>query len=197
MNSNQVAVIFIGRSGCGKGTQSALLIDYFKNKNQETLYLSTGNEFRKLIEEGDNFTSRKVDEIYDKGARHPDFLCVTILGNFFKNVFDPNKNLIMDGGLRSLNEAQTVADIFDFYEITNAKVFNLDVSHEWSVDKLKKRGRDDDNEVIFESKKKWYEDEVVPAIEFLKNNKQFDFHVIDGEKSIEEIHQDIINKING
>jgi len=197
MNSNQVAIIFIGRSGCGKGTQSKLLIEYFAAQGQETIYLSTGNEFRKLIEEGDNFTSKKVDEIYDKGARHPDFLCVTILGNFFKSVFDPNKNLIMDGGLRSLNEAKTVADIFDFYEITNAKVFNLDVSHEWSVDKLRKRGRDDDSEIVFEAKKKWYEDEVVPAIDFLKNNKQFEFNNINGEKSIEEIHQDIINKING
>ncbi len=192
MNSNQVAIIFIGRSGCGKGTQSKLLIDYFTSKNQDTLYLSTGNEFRKLIAEGDNFTSKKVDKIYDEGGRHPDFLCVTILGNFFKNQYDANKNIIMDGGLRSLNEAQTVADIFDFYEIKNTKVFHLDVSHEWSVDKLKKRGRDDDNDLIFEVKKKWYEEEVVPAIDFLKNNSKFDFYVINGENDIQEIHQDII-----
>ena len=195
MTSNHTAIIFIGRSGCGKGTQSALLIDYFKSIKQETVYLSTGDEFRKLIAEGDNFTSKKVDYIYEQGGRHPDFLCVTILGNFFKNNFDPNKNLIMDGGLRSLNEAETVADIFDFYEVKNAKVFNLNVSHEWSVDKLKKRHRDDDNEQIFEAKKKWYEDEVVPAINFLKNNNSFDFHVIDGENSIEDVHKDIINKL--
>ena len=101
---NQTAVIFIGRSGCGKGTQSGLLTDYFKTQNKETLYLSTGNEFRKLIAEGDNFTSKKIDDIYEKGGRHPDFLCVTILGNFFKNQYDSSKSLIMDGGLRSLND---------------------------------------------------------------------------------------------
>ncbi len=195
--TQKVAIIFIGRSGCGKGTQSSLLIDYFKSINQDTLYLSTGNEFRKLIAEGDNFTSKKVDHIYDEGGRHPDFLCVTILGNFFKAQYDANKNLIMDGGLRSLNEAVTVADIFNFYEIKNAKVFNLDVSHEWSADKLRKRGRDDDNDMVFEAKKKWYEEEVVPAIDFLKNNKQFEFHIINGEKEIQEIHQEIVSKLNG
>lgn len=191
-----VAIIFIGRSGCGKGTQSTLLMDYFKSINQDTLYLSTGNEFRKLIAEGDNFTSNKVDKIYDEGGRHPDFLCITILGNFFKDQYTSNKNLIMDGGLRSLNEAITVSDIFNFYEIENAKVFYLNVSHDWSVDKLRKRGRSDDNDEIFEVKKEWYEKEVVPAIDFMKNNKQFDFYDIDGEKDIQEIHKEIVNKLN-
>ncbi len=194
--TQNVAIIFIGRSGCGKGTQSSLLIDYFKSINQETLYLSTGNEFRKLIAEGDNFTSKKVDQIYDEGGRHPDFLCVTILGNFFKTQYDANKNLIMDGGLRSLNEAVTVADIFDFYEIKNAKVFYLNVGHDWSIDKLKKRGRSDDNDEIFEAKKKWFEAEVIPAIDFLKDNKQFEFHDINGERDVHEIHQEIVSKLN-
>ncbi len=189
---NQKTVIFIGRSGCGKGTQSDLLIDYFKKQNTETLYLSTGNEFRKLIAEGDNFTSKKVNDIYEKGARHPDFLCVTILGNFFKNIFDPNKNMIMDGGLRSLNEALTVTDIFDFYEIDNVFVFNLDVSHQWSIDKMKNRKREDDNSDIFEAKKKWFEEEVVPAINYLENNPRFKFYKINGEQDIEKVHSDII-----
>lgn len=189
---NQTAVIFIGRSGCGKGTQSGLLTDYFKTQNKETLYLSTGNEFRKLIAEGDNFTSKKVDAIYDKGGRHPDFLCITIIGNYFKNNFDPTKNIIMDGGLRSLNEARTVSDVFDFYEINNTNVFYLDVSHEWSVDKMKNRHRTDDSETIFEAKKKWFEEEVIPAINYLETNPRFKFHKINGEQAIEKIHSDII-----
>jgi adenylate kinase family enzyme len=189
---NQTAVIFIGRSGCGKGTQSDLLTDYFKTLGKETLYLSTGNEFRTLIAEEDNFTSKKVDTIYDEGGRHPDFLCITIIGNFFKNNFDLNKNIIMDGGLRSLNEAETVADVFDFYEIENVYVFHLDVSHEWSVDKMKNRHRADDSIAIFEAKKKWFDGEVVPAINYLENNPKFKFYKINGEQVIEQVHSDII-----
>lgn len=186
------SIIFIGRSGCGKGTQSGLLIDYFKNNNNEPLYISTGNEFRSLIEEGDNFTAKKVKAIYDEGGRHPDFLCITILGNFFKNKFSPDKNIIMDGGARSLEEAKTITDIFNFYEIKNPKVFYLDVSHEWSVEKLKNRGRTDDNEKIFEIKKQWFDNEVMPAISFLKNNSYFEFYTINGERSIQDIHNEIM-----
>lgn len=189
---NQKSIIFIGRSGCGKGTQSALLIDYFKNQNIETLYLSTGNEFRKLIAEGDNFTSIKADKIYDEGARHPDFLCITIIGNYFKNNFTPEKNLIMDGGLRSLNEAITVSDVFNFYEIKDAIVFYMDVSHEWSVEKMKGRKREDDNMEVFEAKKKWFEEEVMPAINYLENNPGFKFYKINGEQDIQKVHEDII-----
>jgi adenylate kinase family enzyme len=189
---NQTAVIFIGRSGCGKGTQSALLIDHFKSIGKETSYLSTGNEFRKLISEGDNFTSKKVDAIYEEGGRHPDFLCITIIGNYFKNNFDQTKNIIMDGGLRSLNEAKTVSDVFDFYEIKDARVFYINVGHEWSVDKMKNRHRDDDSADIFAAKKKWFDEEVVPAIDYLEHNPRFQFHNINGEQTVEQVHVDII-----
>ncbi len=188
----QKAIMFIGRSGSGKGTQSDLLLKYFQSINEESLYLSTGNEFRKLIAEGDNFTSKKIAEIYEIGGRHPDFLCVTIIGNFFKNNFDVHKNVIMDGGLRSLHEAETVLDVLDFYEIQNAKVFHIDVSHAWSVDKLIKRQREDDIEAIFEAKRKWFDEEVVPAIGFLEKNKRFQFYKINGEQDPAKVHEDII-----
>ena len=189
---NQTAVIFIGRSGCGKGTQSALLIDYFKTLGKETLYLSTGNEFRKLIAEGDNFTSKKVETILEDGGRPADFLCVAIIANFFKANFDESKNIILDGGLRSLNEAKTVSDVFEFYEIKNAPVFYIDVSHEWSVEKMKGRHREDDSEEIFATKKKWFDEEVMPAIHYLETNPQFTFHNINGEQTVEQVHADIL-----
>lgn len=186
------AIIFIGRSGCGKGTQSGLLTDYFKTLGEETVYLSTGNEFRALIAEGDNFTSKKVNQIYEEGGRHPDFLCVTILGNFFKNKYTTDKNLIMDGGLRSLHEAESVDEIFNFYEIEDSQVFYLEVGHEWSVDKLKKRNRHDDTDEIFAVKKEWFENEVMPAVEYLKQNTRFYFHAINGEQDIQKVHEDIV-----
>lgn len=189
---NQTSVIFIGRSGCGKGTQSALLIDYFKTLHKETLYLSTGNEFRKLMNEKDNFTSKKVEAILSEGGRPADFLCVAIIANYFKENFDQDKNMILDGGLRSLNEAKTVADVFDFYEIKNAPVFYIDVSHEWSVEKMKGRHRIDDSQEIFAAKKKWFDEEVIPAITYLEHNSQFKFHKINGEQTVEQVHADIL-----
>ena len=98
----------------------------------------------------------------------------------------------MDGGIRSLNEAKTLSDVFDFYEIDNANVFHLDVSHQWSVDKMKARHRDDDEVDIFEAKKKWFDNEVVPAISYLETNTRFKFYKINGEQSVEQVHSDVI-----
>ena len=51
--------IFIGRSGCGKGTQAKLIIEHLKEKTPDIphFYLETGESFRKLMAE-DSFTSR-------------------------------------------------------------------------------------------------------------------------------------------
>jgi hypothetical protein len=43
--------IFIGRSGCGKGTQVALLQEYIKTRDHKRpiLYIETGERFRNLL----------------------------------------------------------------------------------------------------------------------------------------------------
>jgi adenylate kinase family enzyme len=71
-------------------------------------------------------------------------------------------------------------------------VFYLDVSHEWSVDKMKERHRDDDSNEIFEAKKKWFNEDVVPAIEYLAHDSRFKYFKINGEQTIEKVHSDII-----
>ena len=45
--------IFIGRSGCGKGTQVALLQKYIKTQDYKRpiLYIETGERFRQFIKE--------------------------------------------------------------------------------------------------------------------------------------------------
>jgi thymidylate kinase len=45
---------------------------------------------------------------------------------------------------------------------------------------------------IFEVKKKWFEDEVMPAIHYLENNPRFKFNKINGEQDVEKVHSDII-----
>ena len=50
---NPQTFVFIGRSGCGKGTQAKLLQDVLKEKNpdQEIFYIETGANFRKFLGE--------------------------------------------------------------------------------------------------------------------------------------------------
>ncbi len=195
-NTNKTATIFIGRSGSGKGTQAKLLKDFLDQNHNSTMYIGTGNHFREMMKEND-YTARLVKEIYDEGDRHPDFLAITMLGNIFRFEYKEGENVIIDGAARSLHEAQVLLEILKFYEFSKIKVIHIDVSHNWCVDKLLKRGRDDDNEKVFEIKHKWFENDVKPAIEFFRNNKDLHFIEVNGENSIEEVNKDLINKFNG
>lgn len=194
-NIDKTAIIFIGRSGSGKGTQAKLLKDFLDQNHNSTMYMGTGNHFRDMMKDSD-YTARLVKKIYDEGDRHPDFLAITMLGNIFRFEYKEDQNIIIDGAARSLHEAQVLLEILKFYEFSNIKVIHIDVSHEWCVDKLLKRGRDDDNEKVFEIKHQWFENDVKPAIEFYRNSDKVNFIEVNGENSIDEVYKDIIEKIN-
>ena len=61
--------VFVGRPGAGKGTQAALLIEYFKQQNpsQPVLYMETGALLREF-KARDNYTSRLTQEVIDAGG---------------------------------------------------------------------------------------------------------------------------------
>jgi adenylate kinase family enzyme len=69
--------IFVGRSGCGKGTQVVLLQEYMKKQDQQRriFYIETGERFRQFIKEH-SLSSRLAAEIYNSGSPQPDFIAV-------------------------------------------------------------------------------------------------------------------------
>ena len=66
--------IFIGRSGCGKGTQADLLQKYIKTQDpgREIFYLETGSRFRDFIK-GDSLSSKLSLDISHRSAPQPHF----------------------------------------------------------------------------------------------------------------------------
>jgi adenylate kinase family enzyme len=42
----------------------------------------------------------------------------------------------------------------------------------------------------------WYNTDVVPTIEYYKNNPRYKFIQIDGEQSIEDTHKEILSKLD-
>ena len=65
----------------------------------------------------------------------------------------------------------------------------------WATEKLEARHRMDDKREDIAKRLAWYNTDVVPAIEYYKTNSRYSFFQINGERSIEEIHKDIIEKI--
>ncbi len=189
--------IFIGRSGCGKGTQVKLLTDYLKEVTPEEniFYLQTGQHFRNFVKEK-GLANKMANEIMEEGGRQPDFLAVWIWANaFLKNVKN-EEHLIVDGTPRSLNEARILDTAMRFYKREKPTIVYIDVSREWSEERLLARGRADDLEIEDIRKRlDWFEDDVLPAVSFYRENPDYDFIFINGEQTIEEVHGEVMKKV--
>lgn len=189
-------VIFIGRSGSGKGTQAQLLVEYLqKNRSSEPVFYSeTGKFFREFIT-GDGYSHHLVKDILDKGGRAPDFLAIHLWSHAFVENLTGNEHLIIDGTPRSLREAEVLDAAISFYE-RRADVLHVDVKKDEAIKRLQLRGRADDKNISdIERRLAWFEEDVAPAIEYYKRNSNYDYHDIDGERSVKEIHQDIVGRL--
>ncbi|MBI2100224.1 MAG: nucleoside monophosphate kinase [Candidatus Vogelbacteria bacterium] len=186
-------VIFIGRSGCGKGTQAKRLIERFGGS---TLYLETGERFRHFIAAKENLSSRLAGEIMVKGGRQPDFLAVWNWSNFFISNLTGQEHLIIDGAPRSRPEAETMDSAFDFYSRRPVAVVYLNVSKDWATERLTERGRSDDktSEEIA-ARFGWFDDKVMPAVEYYRGNQNYNFAEINGEQSVELVFAEILSKL--
>jgi adenylate kinase family enzyme len=160
--------VFIGRSGCGKGTQAARLMEWLRKKDQtiveqsdaaaslvhlpaydkdahhhaarKVYYLETGKRFRQFIKE-DGASSKLSADIYEKGLRQPDFLAVWMWSHLLIDEFGLNDHLIADGFPRSLLEAQVFMGAMNFYKRENVHIIYMNVSSAWSRERLQARAK--------------------------------------------------------
>lgn len=191
------AFIFIGRSGCGKGTQSKLFMDNFTEKrHNETFYhLESGSHFRDFIK-GKSFSSGISKKIMDSGKLQPEFLAVWAWSHLLVENLKKGDNLVLDGTPRKLREAHILETAFDYYGFGEVYVVHLDITRDETKRRLVLRGRlDDTNPSDVEKRLDWFDAEVAPAIDFYINNPRYKYLHINGEQSVELIHQEIIEKI--
>jgi len=194
--------IFIGASGCGKGTQVALLKEYLakKDPDRSIFYMQTGQHFREFIKE-ENFAAHIARQTVESGGRAPDFLAMYIWSKVFVEHLKEDQHLIIDGSPRSLNEAQNLDIALKFFKREQPAVIYINVSNDWStqhlLERVQKEGRVDDNEESIRKRLTWYERDVLPAVEMYRRDRQYDFVEINGERTVEEVHRDIIANLFG
>ena len=189
--------IFIGRSGCGKGTQAALLSDYLEKNNPAdgVFIIETGEELRDFAEKG-GYLPDLVKKVMDGGELLPAFVSVFAWAGQILHNLKENQHIIMDGAPRRPEEASIIDSAFKFLGRRNVQVIFLNVSEEWSVARLKERGRGDDLERSdIKNRMKWLESHVMPTIKKFKETEGYIVHDIQGEQTIEEVHKEIISKI--
>lgn len=181
--SKSQTVFFIGKPGCGKGTQAKLLA-------QKTGWqvISAGEQFRALSAENTPVGEKIKSEI-DAGELAPHWFAMYL---YLKALFgvDGNAPIIFDGFNRKLQEAELVIDSLRWLDRAFT-IINLQVSDDAVRERLAGRkaveGRVDDNAV--EERIKEYYDHTEPAVQI--------FHdagvliEINGEQSVEATAKDI------
>ncbi|HEY4486639.1 MAG TPA: nucleoside monophosphate kinase [Candidatus Paceibacterota bacterium] len=187
--------IFTGRSGVGKGTQAALLIEYLKKKDtKKVLYFASGDGLREYIK-GTKHSHKLAKQIYDTGGLFPEFLAVHNWSHFFSENMEGDEHVILDGLPRKLCEAQILDTAFDFYEHENVFIIWMEGSRDWSTKLLSSRGRSDDTPENIVHRLDWYDEEVAPTIEYYRRHPRHIFLEINAEQPIEDVHNEIVQKI--
>ena len=190
------AFVFIGRSGSGKGTQADLLIKKLKelDPTRDVLYIQTGQEFRKFIQ-GQSFTEKLSAEYYKTDKLQPEFLAIKMWVDFLVDNYNGDEHIIFDGTPRKLHEAKVLDSVFGFYGFDKPYVINIDISAKEAERRLLLRKRLDDAEEDVLKRLSWYETDVAPTIDYYRDNPDFHFLKINGDRTPEEVHADIVRSI--
>lgn len=194
MNDKRYNVVFIGRSGCGKGTQAELLKNLLEEKDGagSVLYIYTGARLRELANHPEFLTARLLQEkILGPGEKAPDSLAIWAYATEMIHGVAENNHIVIDGSPRTVLEAQALDEMFDFYDRKNIFHVWINAGAEWVRNRMMERGRADDNPKNIELRLAYYEKYVAPAIEFYKKDVKHKLIEINGEQPIEKVHEDI------
>ena len=191
--------IFIGRSGCGKGTQVALLQEYIKKQDQKRhiFYIETGERFRQFIKEH-SLSSRLAAEIYMSGSRQPDFIAVWMWSHLLVERMTGEEHVIFDGTPRSFQEAQIIDTAITFYNRERPHVVYLNIPRETSKARMIARRRIDDiNAEEIERRLNWFESDVIPAVEYFRKYSKYNFIELNGDQPVEAVQRELLLKAFG
>lgn len=180
---NIQTVFFVGKPGCGKGTQAKLLSD----KTGWPVF-GSGGQFRQMLKE-DSVLGRKVKSENDAGILQPHWLAMYI---YLKALFSvaEDQSVIFDGFNRKVPEAELIVDSLRWLGRSFA-VLNISVSDEEVQKRLIKRkeieSRADDS--VVDERLREYNEYTKPAIEVFR--KAGALIEINGEQTPKEIAVDV------
>ncbi len=184
--------IFFGRSGCGKGTQAQLIMDrlHKADPSHKVIYIESGAKLREFADEV-GLSAELTRDTMAKGGLLPSFIPIWIWANTFVRHMTGAEHVVMDGLSRRIYEAPVLDDALKFYKREQPIVISMEVSRDWSRNRLLARGRADDNKQDIEERLNWYDKNVLPTIEYFKTNPYYKFISVNGEQSIEQVAEEI------
>ncbi len=173
--------LIIGAPGSGKTTDAELIA---ANNPESITHYSTGDMLRAEVSSGSE-RGKIIDSFISKGNIVPIEIAIETIVNAIKSA--PTSNVVLDGYPRSIEQMSEL----DKYLKTETSiellhVIEVEVSEDIARERVLGRARGaDDNAKVFENRMKVYT-EPLTDIQTFYTTKNI-LHVINGERSIEEI----------
>lgn len=191
-------LIFLGPQGSGKGTQIQLLKDYIAAQDpaRHIVHFEMGKQLRERATK-DDYTGKLTNEILLAGGLIPYAISASLFAQYLMDtIVTGEEHLVIDGFPRTATQVPTLdSALVEFYKRDMPTVVCINISDDEAVTRLLKRGRHDDTEESIRTRLEWSRKETMPNIEWFRSNPKYKVVDIDGERSVEEIHADILSKL--
>jgi len=197
MQNKPQTFIFVGRSGSGKGTQLDLLKNYLSLNYKDTSIkqIVMGEIFREFFKESGFVQDISRDVTMKQGKFQPDFITNALFVKKVIDIVDGDSFLFFDGYPRNINQLKLIKELLSYIKRENFVVINVEVSRESVRQRMLARGRGDDNTDAIESRLNEFDLYVAPMLEEIKKDSSIKYIEVDGEPSKEEIHKNIVAKL--
>ena len=187
-------IVLLGPPGCGKGTQSKILVDKFS-----FFQLSTGDLLREQITKKNSPYGQEISEIMKRGDLVTDEIVINLIINKVLNLKD--KNIIFDGFPRNLNQAEVLDKSLKEISIQLDHAILFEVDFKILEERIQNRiaestneKRSDDNLETLLKRIEVYKNNTLPIVDFY--NKKNILKTINGMKSIESVNKEILKIIS-
>jgi adenylate kinase len=192
MNSPKT-IIFVGRSGAGKGTQVELLKKFLaeSDTSREVRSLIMGDIYRAFFKADGYIQDIARDISMRQGRFQPDFMTNALFINDALKLVDGTSHLFLDGYPRSVSQLGVTKELLEYVKREGATLVNVEVSREEVTSRMMKRGRGDDSESAIESRMAEYDRTVVSMLEAAKSDPFFTYVEVNGEQSVEAVHAEM------
>ena len=184
-------IVLFGPPGAGKGTQSEKLIEKYG-----LIHLSTGDLLRNEIAKQTPL-GLEAKQLMDKGDLVGDSIVIGMIESKLDSNPDAN-GFIFDGFPRTQAQAIALDDLLQKKGTAISAMLALEVDNEELIKRLLLRGKesgrpDDQNESIIRNRVNEYNTKTLPLKNFY--SEQSKFHSIDGIGSINQIFNELVQRI--
>lgn len=172
-------IILMGIQGSGKSTQGSLL-----SEKLHIPYLSTGHIFRDLTHEKSKL-GRYIKEVMNAGYLIPDKKTLDIVSEYLMRPEYKN-GYILDGFPRTISQAKAFKENIE-------RVFYLKVTDKealWRLSYRNDAAREDETLAALRRRIELFHKFTEPVLNYYR--KKDILVEVDGERSIEEIHREIV-----